>query len=244
MVSWDAKEYITWLVKCHKILKYLQEFVVSHDMSKKVLETKPWCIKKAVCVLENSWKVLYSLWCPFNILLLTSWARFEFLLLWNLKDFFELCRLGRKLIQLISLLELYKFSHYIINFYCFVISYYLLHFLRSQEKSWIVTLSSLWMGHAMYFSLGNSNSLASVDISAGYVGLEDFEPSIMVPLTYVATYCGPCLWLMAGILSVIRNTSDSVRCVQVYLQITLAVSFWYFIRNTTQDGTVMFTIST
>ena len=100
------------------------------------------------------------------------------------------------------------------------------------------------MGHAMYFSLGNSNSLTSVDISAGYVGLEDFVPSIMVPLTYVATYCGPCLWLMAGILSVIRNTKDSVRCVQVYLQITLSVSFWYFIRNTTQDGTVMFTIST
>ena len=97
-----CKEYITRLVKCHKILKYLQQFVMSHDMSKKVIETKPWNIKKAVCVLENSWKVLDSLWCPFNILLLSSWARFEFLLSWNLKDFFELCRLGRKLIQLIS----------------------------------------------------------------------------------------------------------------------------------------------
>ena len=119
------------------------------------------------------------------------------------------------------------------NSCCFVISYCLLHFFRSKEKSWIVTLSSLWIGHAMYFSLGNSNSLASVG-SAGYVGLEDF----------VATYCGPCLWLMAGILSVIRNTRDAVRCVQVYLHITLSVSFLYFIRNTTQDGTIMFTIST
>ena len=97
----------------------------------------------------------------------------------------------------------------------FVICYYLLHFLCSKEKSWIVTLSSLWMGQAMYFSLGNSNSLASVDISAGYVGLEDFVPCIMVPLTYVATYCGPSLWLMAGILSVIRNTRDAVRYVKV-----------------------------
>ena len=147
------------------------------------------------------------------------------------------------MIQLISLLELSKFSHYIINFYCFVISYYLLHFLRSQEKSWIVTLSSLWMGHAMYFSLGNSNSLASVDISAGYVGLEDFVSSIMVPLTYVATYCGPCLWLMAGILSVIRNTRDAVRCVQVYLHITF-IFMIYFICSTTHDGTILFTIST
>ena len=123
----------------------------------------------------------------------------------------------------LAVLRTIKFSHYIRN--VFVISYYLSHFLCSQAKSWIVTLSSLWMGYAMYFSLGNSNSLASVDISAGYVGLEDFVPSIMVPLTYVATYCGPCLWLMAGILSVIRNTRDAVRCVQVYLHITLSVYF-------------------
>ena len=168
------------------------------------------------------------------------WVRFEFFI----RLLRELCRLWRKLIQLILLLRFDKFFHYIMNSCCFVISYCLLHFLRSKEKSWIVTLSSLWMGHAMYFSLGNSNSLASVDISAGYVGLEDFVPSIMVPLTYVATYCGPCLWLMAGILSVIRNTRDAVRCVQVYLHITLSVSFLYFIRNTTQDGTIMFTIST
>ena len=75
----------------------------------------------------------------------------------------------------------------------------------------MVILSSLWMGHAMYFFLGNSNSLASVDISAGYVGLEDFVPRIMIPLTYVATYCGPCLWLTAGVLSIVRYTRDVTR---------------------------------
>ena len=69
------------------------------------------------------------------------------------------------------------------------------------------------MGHTKYFSLGNSNSLASVDISACYVGLEDFVPCIMVPLTYVATYCGPCQWLMAGILPVIRNATNEVKYV-------------------------------
>ena len=149
--------------------------------------------------------------CPFSILFFFLWVRFEFFI----RLLRELCRLWRKLIQLILLLRFDKFFHYIMNSCCFVISYCLLHFLRSKEKSWIVTLSSSWMGHAMYFSLGNSNSLASVDISAGYVGLEDFVPSIMVPLTYVATYCGPCLWLMAGILSVIRNARDEARYVKL-----------------------------
>ena len=81
-------------------------------------------------------------------------------------------------------------------------------FLQSQEKPWVIILSSLWMGHAMYFYLGNSNSLASVDISSGYVGLEEFVPAIMVSLTYVATYCGPCLWLIAAVLSIVRNARD------------------------------------
>ena len=159
----------------------------------------------------------------------------------KLKRLLRTLSLGKKIDSVnLAVLRTIKFCHYIINFYCFVISYYLSHFLRSQDKSWIVTLSSLWMGHTMYFSLGNSNSLASVDISAGYVGLEDFVPSIMVPLTYVATYCGPCLWLMAGILSVIRNTRDAVRWVQVYLHLIFMI---YFISNITQDGTITFTIS-
>lgn len=67
------------------------------------------------------------------------------------------------------------------------------------------------MGHAMYFSLGNSNSLASVDISAGYVGLEDFVPGVVGPLTYVATYCGPILWLIAAVLSIVRDARDTNR---------------------------------
>ena len=81
----------------------------------------------------------------------------------------------------------------------------------SQENIWLIVLSSLWMGHAMYFSLGNSNSLASVDISAGYVGLEDHIPVIVGPLTFVATYCGLLLWLMAAVLSIVRNTRDVKR---------------------------------
>lgn len=63
----------------------------------------------------------------------------------------------------------------------------------------------------MYFSLGNSNSLASVDISAGYVGLEDHIPVIVGPLTCVATYCGLLLWLMAAVLSIVRNARDVKR---------------------------------
>ena len=85
------------------------------------------------------------------------------------------------------------------------------YFVLSQENTWLTVLSSLWMGHAMYFSLGNSNSLASIDVSAGYVGLENFVPGVVGPLMYVATYCGPILWLIAAVLSIIRDARDMKR---------------------------------
>ena len=87
----------------------------------------------------------------------------------------------------------------------------LFYFVLSQEKTWLIVLSSLWMGHAMYFSLGNSNSLASIDVSAGYVGLEDYVPGVVGPLMYVATYCGPILWLIAAVLSIVRDARDIKR---------------------------------
>jgi len=89
---------------------------------------------------------------------------------------------------------------------------------KSEKMAWVMIVSSLWMGHAMYFSLGNSNSLASVDISAGYVGLEDFVPSLMLILTYFSTYCGPFLWMFSGVLSVVRNAEDVSRLQKSLLQ--------------------------
>jgi len=67
------------------------------------------------------------------------------------------------------------------------------------------------MGQAMYFSLGNSNSLASIDVSAGYVGLGDYVPGVVGPLMFVATYCGPILWLLVAVLSIIREAKDIKR---------------------------------
>ncbi|KAG8508609.1 GPI ethanolamine phosphate transferase 2, partial [Galemys pyrenaicus] len=41
---------------------------------------------------------------------------------------------------------------------------------------------------------GNSNSIASVDVSAGFVGLDGYAPVPAVFLTAFATYVGPVLW--------------------------------------------------
>ncbi len=43
---------------------------------------------------------------------------------------------------------------------------------------------------------GNSNSIATVDVSAGYVGLENYLPPVIGLLMAVSTYAGPIYWLL------------------------------------------------
>jgi ethanolaminephosphotransferase len=44
---------------------------------------------------------------------------------------------------------------------------------------------------------GNSNSLATIDVAAGYVGLSDYNPVIICLLMFASTYAGPIYWLLA-----------------------------------------------
>jgi len=44
---------------------------------------------------------------------------------------------------------------------------------------------------------GNSNSLSTVDIAAGYVGLESYWAPVIGLLMCLNTYAGPIYWLLA-----------------------------------------------
>lgn len=41
---------------------------------------------------------------------------------------------------------------------------------------------------------GNSNNIATVDISVGFVGLESYVEAPAIFLTALSTYAGPLLW--------------------------------------------------
>ena len=45
-----------------------------------------------------------------------------------------------------------------------------------------------------YFQMGNSNSLSSVDVGAGYTGIPSFNPLIVCLLMAVNTFNGPIIW--------------------------------------------------
>ncbi|XP_067409509.1 GPI ethanolamine phosphate transferase 2 isoform X2 [Emydura macquarii macquarii] len=57
-----------------------------------------------------------------------------------------------------------------------------------------ITIMHYWFGQAFFYFQGNSNSIASVDISAGFVGLDSYVEIAAIFLTGFATYAGPLLW--------------------------------------------------
>ncbi|KAM6221597.1 GPI ethanolamine phosphate transferase 2 isoform 4-T4 [Rhynchocyon petersi] len=57
-----------------------------------------------------------------------------------------------------------------------------------------VTVMHYWFGQAFFYFQGNSNNIATVDISAGFVGLEQYMKVPAAFLTAFATYIGPVLW--------------------------------------------------
>ncbi|XP_048757530.2 GPI ethanolamine phosphate transferase 2-like isoform X2 [Ostrea edulis] len=55
----------------------------------------------------------------------------------------------------------------------------------------------MWMGRSAFFSQGNSNSIATVDVGAGYVGQRDYNAVPVAILLALATYAGPIYWFLA-----------------------------------------------
>ncbi|XP_075061459.1 GPI ethanolamine phosphate transferase 2, catalytic subunit isoform X2 [Mixophyes fleayi] len=59
-----------------------------------------------------------------------------------------------------------------------------------------ITIMHYWFGQAFFFFQGNSNTISTVDISAGFVGLDNYVEIPAIFLTAFVTYSGPLLWSM------------------------------------------------
>ncbi|XP_037385447.1 GPI ethanolamine phosphate transferase 2 isoform X2 [Talpa occidentalis] len=84
-----------------------------------------------------------------------------------------------------------------------------------------------WFGQAFFFFQGNSNSVASVDVSAGCVGLDGYARVPAALLTAFATYAGPVLWashLASFLASEASSSALSHACFCYALVCSLPVS--------------------
>ena len=70
------------------------------------------------------------------------------------------------------------------------------------------------LGLSTYFQMGNSNSLASVDVGAGYTGVPSFNPGIICLLMAVNTFNGPIIWLLSLCCRITTTTGDDSKGIQ------------------------------
>ncbi|XP_053859051.1 GPI ethanolamine phosphate transferase 2 isoform X9 [Vidua macroura] len=76
-----------------------------------------------------------------------------------------------------------------------------------------ITIMHYWFGQAFFYFQGNSNGIATVDISAGFVGLDSYVEIPAIFLTAFATYAGPFLWaihLLCYLSSEVSRNSAAV----------------------------------
>lgn len=78
---------------------------------------------------------------------------------------------------------------------------------RENNAVMYKVILSYWLGRAFFFLQGNSNNLASIDLTPGYIGLDSYNPIIVGLLVTINTYSGPILCYIL-LLHNVFNESD------------------------------------
>lgn len=73
-------------------------------------------------------------------------------------------------------------------------------------RLFIQCVAHFWLGKCFFFYQGNSNSLATIDLNAGYIGLDHFELLPVMFFLTINTYNGPIL----AFLLLIYNELDAI----------------------------------
>lgn len=71
---------------------------------------------------------------------------------------------------------------------------------RSHHKEWVMVITMYWLGMSGHFGLGNSNSLATVDVAGAYIGLSKHSTVLSGILLFIITYASPFLFLFGSLL--------------------------------------------
>ncbi|CAH2350083.1 GPI ethanolamine phosphate transferase 2 [[Candida] railenensis] len=66
-----------------------------------------------------------------------------------------------------------------------------------DELILIISVFSLCLQNVTFFSMGNTNSLATVDLSNAYNGVESYDVFIVGILTFISNFAGPIYWSLA-----------------------------------------------
>lgn len=82
-----------------------------------------------------------------------------------------------------------------------------------------------WLGKQFFFYQGNSNSLASIDLNAGYIGINHFNFVIVGALLTLNTFSGPILSFVAFIYSSYCEHNEQIHAKRIRTVCVLLIAF-------------------
>lgn len=71
------------------------------------------------------------------------------------------------------------------------------------------TFTCLLQQHMLYFALGGSNAISSIDLSSAYNGVSGYSVVAVGVLTFVSNWAGPIWWTSASMLLLYREGYES-----------------------------------
>ncbi|KAG7571757.1 Type I phosphodiesterase/nucleotide pyrophosphatase/phosphate transferase [Arabidopsis suecica] len=81
-----------------------------------------------------------------------------------------------------------------------------------QVNEWVEIAALYYMGMAGHFALGNSNTLATIDVAGAFIGISSHSTILSGILMFMITYASPMLFLLSLVMYIgakLRNHSHS-----------------------------------
>ncbi|XP_020255889.1 GPI ethanolamine phosphate transferase 2 isoform X2 [Asparagus officinalis] len=78
---------------------------------------------------------------------------------------------------------------------------------RSCHRQWVEVIAIYFLGMAGHFGLGNSNSLATIDVAGAYIGISSHSTIVSGVLMFFITYASPILSFLSMVMYIsLKNT--------------------------------------
>ncbi|TKY69942.1 GPI ethanolamine phosphate transferase 2 [Spatholobus suberectus] len=78
----------------------------------------------------------------------------------------------------------------------------------SRHKQWVEIIAMYNLGMAGHFALGNSNTLATIDVAGAFIGISSHSTFLSGLLMFIITYASPILFFLSMVLYISVKASN------------------------------------
>ncbi|KAM3756755.1 hypothetical protein ACB098_02G136500 [Castanea mollissima] len=76
-----------------------------------------------------------------------------------------------------------------------------------HHKQWVEIAALYYLGMAGHFALGNSNTLATIDVAGAFIGMSSYSTLLSGILMFIITYASPSFFLISIVMYISVDTS-------------------------------------